>query len=136
MAEEVISRKKAQKAQNTMKTEPEIFQRCDQVREAAWADAPVAERLGDLPALSPSPQPSPQGEGEPYPARRAFRRARFADALPTWPPLPAGEGRGEGEAVAETLAATLFEIGVSAARASDTSLTKLTAHQFILVTAN
>jgi PAS domain S-box-containing protein len=46
---------------------------------------------------SPSPRPSPQGEGEPSADIRAAGRASYADTLATIPPLPGGEGRGEGE---------------------------------------
>ena len=45
---------------------------------------------------SPSPRPSPPGEGETSAVSRTGR-ASYPDALPTIPPLPGGEGRGEGE---------------------------------------
>ncbi len=45
----------------------------------------------------PSPRPSPPGEGETSAAARQSERTSLANALPTIPPLPGGEGRGEGE---------------------------------------
>ena len=45
----------------------------------------------------PSPRPSPPGEGEQDSASQKHEHASFADALPVAPPLPGGEGRGEGE---------------------------------------
>jgi len=54
---------------------------------------------------SPSPRPSPPGEGETSAASRQSERASPADALPTIPPLPGGEGQSprpqERERVAE-----------------------------------
>ena len=45
----------------------------------------------------PSPRPSPPGEGETQPASRQIEHVALAETRRTAPPLPGGEGRGEGE---------------------------------------
>ncbi|MBI4664129.1 MAG: transporter substrate-binding domain-containing protein [Verrucomicrobia bacterium] len=57
-------------------------------------------RLGPLVigrSVLPHPGPLPLGEGESSTPVRRCERERFADARPPLHPLPAGEGRGEGE---------------------------------------
>src|SRR5436190_14169376 len=48
-------------------------------------------------SIPPHPNPLPQGEGTPNAARRLIRRVWQVETRPTILPLPAGEGRGEGE---------------------------------------
>jgi len=62
----------------------------------------AADRKGSPPVdecVLPHPGPLPLGEGTTSTARRFFQRIRFSLALTAIPPLPAGEGRGEGERV-------------------------------------
>ncbi len=47
--------------------------------------------------VRPHPDPLPQEREQPSATREISNRVRFADRLTTIPPLPAGEGRGEGK---------------------------------------
>jgi hypothetical protein len=47
--------------------------------------------------LPPHPSPLPEGEGESPPVRPQIERYELADPWPRTPPLPKGEGWGEGE---------------------------------------
>jgi len=61
----------------------------------------IANVVGTRTSFSPHPNPLPRGEGTTQPVPRKSEAARFADQRPTVPPLPKGEGRGEGKATAE-----------------------------------
>ena len=73
----------------------EIFQLADRVTVLRDGES-VGTRFVRTP-LSPHPGPLPSGEGEVQPVSRPIERATFADTLTTIPPLPEGEGRGEGK---------------------------------------
>jgi len=67
--------------------------RLEATRATVQRDAPMAA------AVLPHPNPLPLGEGTATSTRRATEHASSNPALTAFLPLPAGEGRGEGESV-------------------------------------
>ncbi len=73
----------------------EIFQLADRVTVLRDGESVGTRLVRAWP--HPHPGPLPEGEGESQSVRSVIGSPRFVGNLPNVPPLPAGEGRGEGE---------------------------------------
>ncbi len=70
-------------------------------RDVVARPSSVVRRVPNERSARPHPGPLPQGEEVSQPATGLTKHATFADPLTTILPLPAGEGRGQGERVLE-----------------------------------
>jgi ribose transport system ATP-binding protein len=66
-------------------------------REVRARVVPTSTSSEKLRALSPHPGPLPRGEGETHSATRPIESAKLANTRTSIPPLPRGDGRGEGK---------------------------------------
>ncbi len=90
----------------------EIFQLADRVTVLRDGESVGTRFVRTSP--SPHPGPLPSGEGDTQPVSRPIESATFADTLTTIPPLPEGEGRGEGKRDAQqTTAPTSPQVSIT-----------------------